>query len=346
VREPLRVLILGGTQFVGVHLTQMARQRGHVVTLFHRGQTNPDWFPEIERLKGDRDGGLESLRGRTWDAVIDTSAYIPRHARITSELLAPCIRRYLFVSTILVYADFVRPNDEDSVLAALPDRDVEHVDLNTYGPLKVACERVLHEVIGERLTVVRPGYIAGPYDHTDRFTYWPARAARGGDMIAPGTPDNPMQIIDVRDMARFVLDALENDLSGTFNLVRPPGLTIGRVIDASVEVARSLAGPSTALRPIWIAADFLGRYTSVSIGANDFPLWHPPTGSLAGFAQVSAVKALKAGLAITPIGTTVHDCLSWHLARPGHPCPQAGISPDREQEILAAWRQFHPQFEA
>ena len=178
--RPLRILILGGTQFIGIHFTERALERGHVVTLFNRGRTHAELFPQLEKLQGDRDGQLDALKGRYWDAVIDDSGYVPRHVRLSAELLAPKVRQYLYVSSVSAYGSFAAPNSEDSPLGTLSDPSIEKVDANTYGALKALSERAAEAALPGRVTVLRPGYIVGPNDVTDRFTYWPARAARGG----------------------------------------------------------------------------------------------------------------------------------------------------------------------
>ena len=238
----MRILILGGTQFIGIHMAEVALERGHTVALFNRGRSNPGLLPGTEKLKGDRDGDLDALKGRPWDAVIDNSGYVPRHVRLSAELLAPLAGRYLFISTISVYASFARPNDEHSPLRTMPDESVETVDGGTYGALKVLCERAVHAAFGDRATIVRPGFIVGPHDSTDRFAYWPARAARGGEMIAPGSAADPMQFVDARDLARFTVEVLERDVTDTFNVTSRPGdFTIGQVINESVAAANALA---------------------------------------------------------------------------------------------------------
>ena len=187
-RKPLSLLILGGTRFIGVEMTELALKRGHTLTFFNRGKTNADLFPDIERIKGDRNGEIDGLRGRKWDAVIDNSGYFPRAVKLTAELLAPSVSQYLFVSSISVYPDFKAPRDEASAVGKLKDESIEKVDENTYGPLKALCEKAAEAAMPGRVTVIRPGLIVGPHDSTDRFTYWPARAARGGEMLAPRAP--------------------------------------------------------------------------------------------------------------------------------------------------------------
>ena len=338
-RRPLRILILGGTRFIGVPMTQIALKRGHTVTFFNRGRTNSDLFPEIERIKGDRNGELEGLTGRSWDAVIDNSGYIPRHVRLSAELLAPRVQQYLFISSISVYPTFSQPRTEDSAVGTLKDESVEKVDDETYGPLKALCEKAAEAALPGRVTVLRPGLIVGPDDSTDRFTYWPARAARGGDMLAPGKPTDGVQIIDGRDLATFALDTLEKRITGTFNLVSPPGLfTIGGIVNESIRAAKSLAKPIPPPRAVWVTAEFLEKQKVE--GWSDMPVWLAAKGDDAAFAQTSAARALKQGLKITPLRKTVQDTLAWHLQRPeaARARLKAGIAPERELEVLAAWR--------
>jgi 2'-hydroxyisoflavone reductase len=335
----LRILILGGTQFLGVHITQLALARGHTVTLFNRGRTHPELFPQVEKLRGDRDGQLDALKGRSWDAVIDDSGYVPRHVRLSAELLAPMVHQYLYVSSISAYADFTRPNDEGSALASMQDETIETVDGTTYGPLKALCEKAAHAALPGRVTVIRPGFVVGPEDPTDRFTYWPARAARGGQMLVPGAPADHIQFIDVRDLARFSVDALEHGTVGTFNLVTPPGqMTMGGLISACLASARTLAPAAASTQPVWVPTQFLASHDSAF--PEDFPIWSPPTGDTAAVADIRATRALRAGLHITPIGQTVRDTLSWQLSRPKaqQVTLKAGLTPSQEQPILAAWQ--------
>jgi 2'-hydroxyisoflavone reductase len=337
-RHPLRILILGGTHFIGVHFTERALERGHVVTLFNRGLTHPELFPQLEKLQGDRDGKLDALNNRTWDAVIDDSGFIPRHVRLSAELLAPNVRQYLYISSVSAYASFAKPNQEDSPLGQLADEGIETLDNGAYGPLKALCEKAVRSALPGRATVLRPGYIVGPRDSTDRFTYWPARACGGGEMLAPGTARDPIQFIDVRDLARFAIDALERNVTGTFNVVAPPGqFTMGELVRACVECANSLVQPAPRTNPTWVSAQFLETHDSAV--STDMPIWTPDDGDDAGFSQTSVARALQAGLEITPIKKTVRDTLVWHLARPETERLQlkAGITPAREQEILAAW---------
>src|SRR6187397_859784 len=217
--KPLKILILGGTRFIGLHMTALALARGHTLTYFNRDKTKTDRYREVERIKGDRDNQIDGLKDREWDVVIDNSGYVPRHVRLTAELLAPKVRQYVFTSSISVYPDFSVPRDEKSPVGRMPDESVEKIDENTYGPLKALCEQAAQRALPGRTTVIRPGLIVGPDDNTDRFTWWPARAARGGEFIAPGAPADPFQVIDVRDLAAFAIKAAEENVTGTYNLV-------------------------------------------------------------------------------------------------------------------------------
>ncbi|HSY08620.1 MAG TPA: NAD-dependent epimerase/dehydratase family protein [Steroidobacteraceae bacterium] len=336
--RPLRILILGGTRFIGIHLTELAVARGHIVTLFNRGETNPQLFPNLEKLRGDRNGQLDALRGRKWDSVIDDSGFVPRHVRLSAQLLAPNVRQYVFVSSVSVYASFAMPPDEGSPVGKLADEGVEKVDENTYGPLKALCEQAAETALPGRVTVLRPGYIVGPNDNSDRFTYWPARAARGGEMLAPDGPGDPIQFIDVRDLARFTLDAVEHNVVGTFNLVSPPGrFTMGDLLSASIGCANSLAKPVMPPRAVWVPAEFMQQHGVVL--ETDMPIWSDPTGADAAFAKVSVARALQAGLSVRGIDKTVCDTLAWQLQRPEPERLQlkAGIDTARERAVLVAW---------
>jgi 2'-hydroxyisoflavone reductase len=334
-RKPLSLLILGGTRFIGVTMTELALQRGHKVTFFNRGKTNADLFPDIERIKGDRGGDVEGLKGRKFDAVIDNSGYFPRAVKLTAELLAPSISHYLFVSSISAYPDFKVPRDESSPVARMKDETIEKVDNDTYGPLKALSEQAAEAAMPGRVTVLRPGLIVGPHDSTDRFTYWPARAARGGEMLAPGKPSDGIQVIDGRDLATFTLDAIEKRVMGIFNLVSPPGLfTMGDVVNESIRAANDLAKPKPAPKAVWAPAKFLAAQKVE--GWSDMPVWVDAKGDEAAFAGTSAARAIKAGLEITPMRKTCRDTLAWHLTRPAAEREKlkSGLTPEREKELL------------
>lgn len=338
--KPLNILILGGTRFIGVHMTELALARGHRVSFFNRGRTRTDLFPKLERINGDRNGQLDNLKNRQFDAVIDNSGYVPRHVKLSSELLLANVPRYVFVSSISVYPDFSVPRDETSPVGKMADETVEKVDNDTYGPLKALCEKAAIDVYGDKATILRPGLIVGPDDNTDRFTYWPARAARGGEMAAPGAPGDGIQVIDVRDLAAFTLRTIENQLGGTFNMVSPPKtFTIGQLISESVKSASALVKPRPKSSVSWIPADFLEQQKIAPW--SDMPVWTPAADTEAAFALTSVRKALGAGMMVRPLATTVRDTLAWHLKRPEAERSKlrAGIDADREQALLKAWNE-------
>ena len=337
-RRPLRILILGGSKFIGVHITELALKHGHAITHFNRGKTNTDLFPDLEHLKGDRDGQIDALKGRKWDAVIDDSGYLPRHVRLSAELLAPNVQRYLFVSTISVYASLATANTEDSPVGKLADDRVEKVGDESYGPLKALCEQAAMTAMPGRVAVVRPGLIVGPRDPTDRFTYWPARAARGGEILAPDAPSDRIQFIDARDLAAFVLKLVEDQTVGTFNAASPPGMfTIGDLVSSSINAADSLVRPSPSPHAEWVPEAFL-KQQEIQPWV-DMPVWFGESGEYAGASSTSVARALHAGLANRPIQQTVNDTLAWHLQRPAEERAKlsAGLSAEREQKVLSAW---------
>lgn len=325
----MRLLFIGGTEFVGRHMVDAALARGHEVTLFNRG-TNPNVPAGVERITGDRDGGLDALRGRTWDVVIDTPGYVPRVVRQSAELLAGAVERYVFISTISVYGDLTTPGmNETARLATLDDPTTETVNSRTYGGLKALCEQEVRRVYGDaRSLILRPGYIVGPYDPTDRFTYWIIRAARGGEMLAPGSEGSPLQFIDARDLAEFALRLIEWRAAGTYNVTGPTRpLTWGEFL----ETARRVTGGQTFFT--WVPDEFLLEREVGRPG--QLPLWVP--GPAAGVHSVSIEKAVRDGLQTRPLGETIADTLEWRQAvdRP----LEAGIDPDREAEVLAAWHE-------
>jgi 2'-hydroxyisoflavone reductase len=337
--KPLDILILGGTRFIGLHMTSLALERGHKVTFFNRGKTHTDRFPEIERIKGDRNGEIDGLKDRRWDVVIDDSGYVPRQARLTAELLAPNVRQYIFTSSISVYPSFSAPRDEKSAVGKLPDETVEKVDGDTYGPLKALCEQAVEKAMPGRTLVIRPGLIVGPDDNTDRFTWWPARAARGGEFIAPGAARDPFQVIDVRDLAAFTINAAERNFTGTYNLVsNPNAFKFGELVDDCIAAANKQAKPAEAPHATWISADFLEAQQVAAW--SEMPVWLPPKGDEAAFAGTSNAAATAKGLKITPLRKTVDDTLAWHLTRPAGERDKlkSGIAADKEAAVLAAWK--------
>jgi 2'-hydroxyisoflavone reductase len=336
---PLKILILGGTRFIGLHMTALALARGHMLTFFNRGKTNTDRYPEIERIKGDRNGEIEGLKDRDWDVVIDDSGYVPRHVRLSAELLAPRVKHYVFVSSISVYPDFSVPRDEKSPVGKLADETIEKVDGETYGPLKALCERAAETALPGRTTIIRPGLIVGPDDNTDRFTYWPARAARGGEFIAPGSPSDPFQIIDVRDLAAFAIGVAEKKITGTFNVVSHVNdFKFGELTDACITAARRQAKPAIAPHATFLPTEFLEEQKVEPW--SEMPVWLPAKGEEAAFAGTSNQAAVARGLKLTPLRKTVDDTLAWHLTRPAAEREKlkAGIAPEKEAAVLAAWK--------
>ena len=329
--RPLKLLILGGTRFIGPHVVEIARTHGHEVTLFNRGKTNIGRVQDVEVLHGDRNGQLDALKGRKWDAVLDTSAFVPRIVKLSTELLRDSVSHYVYVSSISAYASFAGANDESSAVGKIADETIEKVDENTYGPLKALCEQAAESAMPGRVTVLRPGYIVGPDDNSDRFTYWPARVARGGEVLAPNTPQDEIQVIDVRDLAAFAVLCIEQRVLGTFNLVSPPHtFTMGELMTDCLAATKSDA------RITWVSADFLEAH---KVEDGDLPIWSHAVGENAGFALTSAAKALAAGMKIRPLSDTVSATLAWHLSRPAEQQAKlkAGISAEREQELLTAW---------
>lgn len=341
--RPLQLLILGGTGFLGPHFVERAHARGHLLTLFNRGRSNPQRFDGtplagIEQLRGDRKDDLAALEGdRRWDAVLDTSAYFPDDVARSAALLAGRVAHYQIISSISVYARNDIANDEDSALATLDDPSTLTITGEIYGGLKAACERAAQAALPGRTSVVRPGLIVGPGDPTDRFTYWPARADRGGEIAAPGAPDNPTQCIDARDLAAFLLQLIEQDTTGVFNADAAPGtLDMGRLLDSCLRQAKTAGGAQDA-RLTWLPADFL---QAQEIKAwSDMPAWIAPEGEYAGFGRTRVDRAVAAGLTHRPIDDTVRDTLAWWRAQPAErrAARKAGLTPQREADVLAAW---------
>ena len=331
----LRILVLGGTGFIGPHMVGEALRRGHEVSLFNRGRSNDELFPDLETYIGDRDNKLDALKGHEWDAVIDNSGYVPRHVADSVRLLSDAASHYLFISTISVYASFAVANDEDSPLGTMPDENVEEVTGETYGPMKALCEqRAAQEFGADRLTILRPTYICGPGDHTDRYTYWPVRTLRGGDMLWPGSPADPIQIIDVRDLATFTIDCLENRVFGTYNTVTPPNeFTMGDLLEDCAAVTAAEVGP------VWVDNAFV-RTHKLSEG-RELPIWSAPEGDSARVALVSGARAYDRGLRNRPTRETARDTVSWWKTLPAERTAslRAGLSSEREKELLAMWRE-------
>lgn len=323
------ILIIGGTRFSGYFATEYALARGHKVTLFNRGQSNPDGFPAAEHLRGDRDVQIDLLRGRQWDAVIDTCGFVPRVVRKSAELLKDQVGQYLFISSISAYASPLPLNgDEDAPLAALADPTVEEVAGETYGGLKVLCEQVIQETSGERSTVVRPGLIVGPRDLTHRFNYWVGRVAQGGEVLAPGKPDQPVQVIDACDLGEWLIRLIETRTMGVFNAIGPAErLGMGPFLETSCETLGSSAIFT------WVDEDFLLKREVQPW--SELPVWLPgPDGNLH---TSSNRRAIDAGLTFRPLSDTIRATHDWMQAHPDKPSPAGTLTADKEAQLLKEW---------
>ncbi len=326
----MKLLILGGTVFLGRHLVSAGIERGHEITIFNRGRHNPEGpFPEVEQLRGDRDGDLNALDGRRWDAVIDTSGNQAEAVRAAAERLADSVDNYAFISTLAVYQGFphVRGLDENAPLRTLEGATVPPRTPETAALHKAMCERTLDTMMPERHLIVRAGFLAGPYDPTDRFTCWPRRIAAGGEVLAPGDPNVPVQLIDARDLAAWILVAFEAGLHGAYNATGPASpLTM----QALLETCRDATGSDATFT--WVNEQFL-----LSAGVKprmELPVWMPGAPD-AGTADCR--KALCDGLEFRPLVETVQDTLAWDRSRPESAPRRAGLAPEREAEVLAAW---------
>jgi 2'-hydroxyisoflavone reductase len=337
----VRLLILGGTVFLGRHVVEAALARGDEVTLLNRGRHGPDLYPEAERLVGDRDGDLSALAGREWDAVVDTSGYFPRQVRATAKALAGRVDHYTFVSTGSVYVDHSRvgTTEDAPVHRPAPDAEEELGSPEAYGGFKALSEEAAEDVLPGRVLSVRAGVIVGPYDPTNRFTYWVTRLARGGDVLAPEPRDQPVQLVHARDLADWMLSAAGRGVTGVLNATGPAeALTLGRTL----ERLQTAVGPEARL--VWTDERFL-----VDAGVEpfqDLPLWLAPNvdPEWAGFFGLDASRARDAGLRFRPLEDTARDTLAWAREETpgakdvGVPLAPAGLDPARERELLDAWR--------
>ncbi|MEO5929443.1 MAG: SDR family oxidoreductase [Candidatus Kapaibacterium sp.] len=326
----MKLLIIGGTVFLGRHFVEQALAKGHEVTLFNRGLHNAHLFPEAEKIHGDRQGDLSVLAGRNWDAVVDFCGYVPREVRAMAELLAGSVDHYTFVSSISVFSDHSKSNDENGPLGTLEDETVEEVTGETYGPLKALCEQAAEAAMPGRVCTVRPGLIVGPHDPSDRFTYWPHRVAQGGEVLAPGDPAKRVQIMDGRDLAGWMLDMVERKDTGIYNATGPDiPLTMGDVL----EECRAAAGNTATLT--WVSEEFL---IEEEVGGwMEMPLWLPDSEEYAGFNTVDCSKAIAHGLRFRPISDIVRATLAWDATLPPERELHAGMKREREEELLAKW---------
>ena len=341
--KPLRILILGGTGFIGPHQVRYALSRGHTITVFNRGRREQDWPGPVEELLGDRDTGyLKSLRGRNWDVCIDNPAMLPFWVRDAGLALHDKVKQYVFISTVSAYEENETAGaDETAPLAKYTGRDAMAETQETlrahmaelYGPLKAVSEREVQKLFPGKTTIVRPGLIAGPGDESDRFSYWPVRLSRGGEVLAPGDGSDPIQVIDVRDLAEWTIRLAESRTLGVFNATGPAQPMIMREMLATI-------ASSLQVRPTitWVSTQFLEAQHIEAWG--DMPVWVPAQGDSAGFAKRSIGRALRAGLTFRPLPTTSVDTLAWFRQQPDarQAKLRAGLTPDRENAALIAWK--------
>ena len=340
--KPLRILILGGTGFTGPFQVHYALDRGHKVTVFNRGKTHPgELRREVEQLIGDRNGQLDALKNRQWDVVIDNPTSVPVWVRDAARILKGNVERYVFISTISVHADTSKPGvDENAPLAKYngPDAMKESREsiiaskFALYGPLKALSEQEAEKWFPKQTLIIRPGLIVGPRDETDRFTYWPVRIDRGGEVLAPGDQNDPVQFIDGRDLAEWVVRMVEQRQTGIYNATGPEK-TLG--IDAMLEGIK--AANKSAASFTWVNADFLEGQKVAPW--SDMPVWIPPRGEEAGGNRISIQRALAKGLTFRPLAETARDTLAWFKSQPAERKAKlkAGLSPEREKEVLATW---------
>lgn len=346
----MKLLILGGTRFVGLHLVTAALARNHEVTLFNRGKHPSAALTGVETIHGDRNNDLAKLQGRRWDAVIDTCGYLPRTVRASAEILSDSVDAYIFISSLSVYADVsVIGLDETAPLAGLTSEQLEkasRIDSSgqasavtygeMYGGLKALCEQAAEEVLPNRALIIRPGLIIGPYDYTDRFTYWVVRVARGGEVLAPGRPDRSLQFIDARDLAEWTVRMIEQKGRGVYNASGlPDRLTMERVLEECQAMSASKASLT------WVSDNFLTQENVVAW--SEMPLWLPEEGApqLKGFMFVNCQKAVNSGLSFRPLSETIKDTLNWHETNCRGEELKAGIAPDKEQRLLRKWHAAH-----
>lgn len=332
----MRMLILGGTGFTGPHIVRAALARGHSVTLFNRGKTHPGLFPQLEHLAGDRDkGDLASLQGREFDVVVDTSGYVPAHVDATARLFGDKCKHYTMVSSISVYGAFgarAATLDETAEVSVVDDDKVAAVDtirasMPFYGALKARCEAAAEAAMPGRVACIRPGLIVGPGDNSDRFTWWPVRVDRGGEVLAPGEPDAPVQCIDARDLAEWIVHAFENQVVGVYNAVGFTGtVTMGDLLSGCK------CATSAAVELTWASEQFLQEH---DVGAwMEMPLWIPSERR----SRVVNTRAVNNGLRFRPLADTIRDTLQWARTERGDgPFERTGVKPDKERALLQAW---------
>lgn len=344
----MKLLILGGTAFLGRHLVAAAHARNHEITLFNRGHHPTPALTNVETIQGDRHSELDKLREGRWDAVIDTSGYLPGAVTAAAEALSDSVARYVFVSSISAYSDFSRVGiDETADLKTLTNAQVEEANeidssgqvsaINygqLYSGLKARCEQALAAVLPNRTLIIRPGFIVGPDDYTDRFTYWVMRVARGGEVLAPGRPEYPLQFIDVRDLADWILKVIERQETGVYNASGLPGKA---TMEGLLAECKIVSGSDTFFT--WIDEDFLLKDQAVAL--SELPLWLPEKAAphLKGFMLVNCDKALAAGLKFRPLAQTIRDTLFWRRESLADKPLQAGLDAEKEQTLLLRWHE-------
>jgi 2'-hydroxyisoflavone reductase len=343
----MKLLILGGTRFLGRHLVTAALAGNHEVTLFNRGKQPSATFTNVETIYGDRNSDLAKLHGRRWDAVIDTCGYLPRSVRASSETLSDSVERYVFISSISVYADFsVIGVDETAAVAGLTSDQLAEANAidssgasaanygKMYGGLKALCEQTAEEVMPNRVLIIRPGLIVGAYDYTDRFTYWVERVARGGEVLAPGRPQRNLQFIDARDLAEWTVKMIEGRSTGVYNANGLPGkLTMERLLEECKTVSESDAFFT------WVSEDFLLQEKVAAW--SEVPLWMPEEAAphMNGFMFIDCSKAMGSGLKLRPLNDTIKEVLTWRETNHAKEELEAGIDRDKEQSLLRKWHQ-------
>ena len=329
----MKILIIGGKRFLGIALVEALLQAGHTPTLFNRGLTNPELFPKVKQLTGDREKDLDVLKRRKWDAVIDTCGYLPRVVKQSAEFLSTRCEMYVYISSVSVYRNFANPDiDENYDLAQLEDPEDEDYTGPSYGSLKALCEYEIQQYFKGKVLVVRPGLIVGPNDPTDRFTYWPWRVSLGGNILAPAPPSSNLQFIDVRDLAAFIIKAIENQREGVYNAVGPkrPG-NFGSLLVGCREAASSDANF------VWVAEPFLLREEVAPW--TELPLWVPSTDPVfSGFYNINNNKAIKDGLTFRPLSETVVDTLNWLKSLPKSKKLKVGLDPIKEAKLIKKYQ--------
>lgn len=327
----MKILILGGSMFLGRHVVESAVSARHDVTMFNRGIHNPELFPGVEKIHGDRALDLDLLDGRTWDAVVDTSGYVPRVVRMSARKLAERTGHYVFVSSLSVYASMAEPGvDETALVGTLDDASIEEITGETYGPLKALCEEAVEETLPGRAMIVRAGLIVGPHDPTDRFTYWVHRVAEGGEVLAPGRSDQRVSFIDVRDLAEWMVRSIERNVTGVFNASGPgERCSMGSLL----EHCRNVSGSDATLT--WVDQNFLGEHEVAPW--QELPLWLPDDPEYGGFNEMDSSRAIASGLTFRGVDDTVGATLAMDRTRDMVPGERAGITRARERDLLDQW---------